>query len=335
MKKFIKLICITALLFTPFQSTQASTAEYPELVIRAATANPQGSIHVETIDKFKEIIERESNGKITVQTFYGGSLGDEQANVKQLRNTEIHLSVLAGGNLTPFSSSATVYFLPYLFPKIEDAKKLLSDKKYNKDLADRVAKESSARPLAWLIGGYRLLTNSKKPIETMADLKQMKIRVPAVEIQLDAFRSWGVEPHPLAWSETFNALQQGVADGQENPHSINRDQKFWEVQKYITNLHYMLWVGPVLVSERWYRKLDPQTKALVDSAAQEAAQHAWKWSEEQEAIALQDCIDNGMIVNDLDDEEVWAKAARGIWPKYYDKIGGKEQLDKALAIINQ
>ena len=104
--------------------------------------------------------------------------------------------------------------------------------------ADAIARQSRTRPLSWLVGGYRIITNSKKPINTMADLKGLKIRVPAVELQLAAFRSWGVEPHPLAWSETFNGLQQGVVDGQENPHAINRDQKFWEVQKYITNIHY-------------------------------------------------------------------------------------------------
>ena len=73
----------------------ADAAEYKKMTIRAATANPQGSLHVVAIDKFKEIVEKESNGAITVQTFYGGSLGDEQANVKQLRNAEIHLAVLA------------------------------------------------------------------------------------------------------------------------------------------------------------------------------------------------------------------------------------------------
>ena len=106
-------------------------------------------------------------------------------------------------------------------------------------MADEIAQQSRARPLGWLLGGYRLLTNSKRPITTMADLKGLKIRVPAVELQLAAFRSWGVEPHPLSWSETFNALQQGVVDGQENPYAIIRDQKFWEVQKYVTDLHYM------------------------------------------------------------------------------------------------
>ena len=252
-----------------------SAAEYKEMTIRAATANPDGSLHVEAINKFKEIVERESNGAIKVQTFYGGSMGDEQANVKQLRNAEINLAVLACGNLTPFAPSAGVFYLPYLFPSLEDAEKLFSNDEFMEEVAGKVVAESRTRPLAWLIGGYRVITNAQKPIRVMEDLQGLKIRVPPVELQLAAFRSWGVEPHPLAWSETFNGLQQGVIHGQENPHAINRDQKFWEVQKYITNVHYLLWVGPISVSEKWYRKLDPQTKALVKRAAQEAAQHEW------------------------------------------------------------
>ena len=202
----------------------ANAAEYKKMTIRAATANPQGSLHVVAIDKFKEIVEKESNGAITVQTFYGGSLGDEQANVKQLRNAEIHLAVLADGNLTPFAPQAGVFILPYMFPKISDAEKLFGNEAFMNKTADAIAKQSRTRPLSWLVGGYRIITNSKKPINTMADLKGLKIRVPAVELQLAAFRSWGVEPHPLAWSETFNGLQQGVVDGQENPRHQPRPE---------------------------------------------------------------------------------------------------------------
>ena len=313
----------------------ANAAEYKKMTIRAATANPQGSLHVVAIDKFKEIVEKESNGAITVQTFYGGSLGDEQANVKQLRNAEIHLAVLADGNLTPFAPQAGVFILPYMFPKISDAEKLFGNEAFMNKTADAIAKQSRTRPLSWLVGGYRIITNSKKPINTMADLKGLKIRVPAVELQLAAFRSWGVEPHPLAWSETFNGLQQGVVDGQENPHAINRDQKFWEVQKYITNIHYMLWVGPMLVSDPWFRKLDPQTKALVEKAAKEAAAYEWKWSAEQDEIALKECLARGMVINDVSDEPAWTEAARSVWPQFYDKVGGMAVVDEALAIMPQ
>lgn len=311
----------------------AQAADFKKMTIRAATANPQGSQHVVAIDKFKEIVEKESNGAITVQTFYGGSLGDEQANVKQLRDGEIHMAVLACGNLTPFAPTAGVYYLPYMFPTIDKAYKLLTNEAFSQKVANEIAKQSRTRPLGWLVGGYRVITNSKKPVEKMEDLKGLKIRVPAVELQLAAFRSWGVEPHPLAWSETFNALQQGVADGQENPHAINRDQKFWEVQKYITDVHYLLWVGPMLVSDPWYRKLDAQSKALIDKAAKEAVAYEWKWAAEQDNIALKDCIDHGMVLNKLTDEPKWMEAARSVWPKFYDKVGGKALIDEALAIM--
>ncbi len=313
----------------------AQAAEYKKMTIRVATANPQGSLHVTALEKFKEVVEKESGGAITVQTFYGGSMGDEQANVKQLRTQELHVTVVACGNLTPFAPRASLFILPYMFPTIDDAYKLFGDKAFMGKQADEIARQSGARPLGWLVGGYRVLTNSKKPIASMADLQGLKIRVPGVEVQLDAFRSWGVEPHPLAWTETFNGLQQGVVDGQENPHGINRDQKFWEVQKYITDLHYMLWVGPILVSEKWYAKLPPDTKALIDKAAAEAVAYEWKWSEADVKKALDDCLAHGMQLTELTDEAQWMEKARGIWPKFTDKLGGQAVVDEALAVMSK
>lgn len=326
---FIAMALVSVMLL----AAGAQAAQYKKMTIRAATANPLGSLHVTAIEKFKEVVEKESGGAITVQTFYGGSMGDEQANVKQLRTEELHLTVVACGNLTPFAPRASMFILPYLFPVLEDAYKLFDNTAFMTKQADQIAKESAARPLGWLVGGYRVLTNSKRPVTTMADLQGLKIRVPAVEIQLDAFRSWGVEPHPLAWTETFNGLQQGVVDGQENPHGINRDQKFWEVQKYISDLHYMLWVGPILVSERWYKKLDADTKALIDKAANEAMHFEWKWSEADVEKALKQCLDQGMKLDTLKDEDKWIEKARGIWPKYTSKIGGQAVVDEALAIM--
>jgi len=313
----------------------AHAAQHPKMTIRAATANPPGSLHVVAIEKFKEIVEKESGGNITVQTFYGGSMGDEQANVRQLRTEELHLTVVACGNLTPFSARATLFVLPYLFPRLEDAYTLFSNTEFMNRQADEIVKQSGARPLSWLVGGYRVLSNSRKPVTTLADLQGLKIRVPPVEIQLEAFRSWGVEPHPLAWTETFTGLQQGVIDGQENPFGVFRDQKFWEVQKYMTEIHYMLWVGPMLVSERWYAKLPAHTKALIDRATAEAAAYQWKWQEGDTEKAKAECIAQGMQIDQLKDEDEWIKRARGIWPKFIERIGGQAVIDEALAAMKK
>ena len=311
-------------------TTYAADKKFKRTKILVATANPAGSVHVTALEKFKEVVEKETGGAAKVIMFTGGSMGDEQANVKQLRTGEIHVAALAAGNLTPFAPSASVVVLPYLFPQIDEAYKLFGNEAFVKDLGDRVAQESGTRPLSWITGGYRVLTNSKKPVTKIEDLQGLKVRVPGVPIQLESFRSWGIEPYPLAWSETFNALQQGVVDGQENPHSINRDQKFWEVQEYISDLHYMLWVGPILVSERWYKSLDPNTRGVVDHAAQVAAQYEWKWAAEQNDIALQQCLDKGMKFSKLEDEAELEKRARNLWPDFYESVGGKKYVDQAL-----
>ena len=128
------LYAITALVFL-FSVTTASAAEYKKMTIRAATANPEGSLHTTAINKFKEIVEKESGGQITVQTFYGGSMGDEQSNVRQLRSQEIHLAVLAVGNLTPFAAQANIFYLPYMFPKIDAAYALLGHDDFKKKVA--------------------------------------------------------------------------------------------------------------------------------------------------------------------------------------------------------
>lgn len=311
-----------------------SAAEYKKQTIMIATANPPGSLHVSALEKFREVLEGESNGRITVKAFYSGSMGDEQVNAKQLRDQELHATVIFVGNMTSFSPTSTLLIFPYLFPRPEDAERFFKNEQFMNKMADQIAKESKMRPIAWLLGGYRHLTNSKRPIASLKDMQGIKFRVSLNETQLAAFRSWGLEPHPMAWAETFQALQQGVVDGQENPHTINRDQKFWEVQKYVTPIHYMLWSGPLLVSETWYRKLDPDTRALVNKAARIAQDYEWQWIAEQDKLALRDCIEHGMIVTELTDEAVWIEKARSTWPQFYDKVGGKAFVDEALEAMN-
>ena len=304
--------------------------EYKSMTVRIACSTPPGSVQAVPLARLAEIVHKESNGKIKCELYTGGVLGDEQAVVKQLRSNEIQMGVLAAGNLTPFAPKATLVILPYMFPSKQHAFTFFRNEAFMKTFNEAITEQSKTRPLGWLIGGYRVLTNSKRPIKTIDDMAGLKWRVPPVELQLAAFRSWGVEPHPLPWIETFNGLQQGVIDGQENPHLINRDAKFWEVQKYITDIHYMLWVAPILVSERWFAKLDPDTRELFVRAAREAADYEWKWSEEEDAKALQQCIDGGMVIGTVSDEDKWAEKARSVWPKFYDTVGGKQFVDQAL-----
>jgi len=326
MKRFIAVLVVTLLM--------SSSAVMAKTVIRAATANPPGSLHAAGLEKFKELIEERSNGEMTVQLYLGGQMGSEQENVKQVGSGLLQVAVMASGNVSPFSPKVGLLTLPYIFPNIEDAYTLFRSD-FMDGMADDIAKEGNVRPLGWFVGGYRVLTNSKHPITKMDDLQGVKIRVPKVQTMLAAYKAWGVEGHPMAWTEVFNGLQQGVIDGQDNPHLVNVDQKFWEVQKYISDLHYMLWTGPIIVSEVWFKKLPADKQALVKQAAMDAAEYQWQWVADKEAGALAKCQEMGMEFSKLEDEELWIEKAKSIWPQFYDKVGGKEYVDQALSIMNK
>ncbi|MCC8189640.1 MAG: TRAP transporter substrate-binding protein [Planctomycetes bacterium] len=329
----MRTVLVLALIAGLFGFPAADAATYKKQTIMCATANPPNTQHDIVLQTFKKIVEEESDGAITVKIFLNGSMGDEQTNIKQLRTGELHLATVFTGNMSPAAPILNILGLPYLFAKPEDAVALLTNTEYMNKLADIAAEQSRARPLGWILGGYRHITNGKHQIKTMGDLQGLKLRVSPSVTQLEAFRAWGIDPHPMAWAEVFNALQQGVIDGQENPFFTIRDNKFWEVQKFVTELHYMLWTGPIAVSEQWYQRLDADTRALVDKAVAEAQRVEWEWITDQEDICKELAIENGMTVNALEDEEQWMEKARAIWPNFYETIGNQEMVEEALRII--
>lgn len=332
MKRFLVafLVCTAMLL----AQTQAQAASKITVIVASSVDTSEQNYMNVTYKKLVELAQKYSDNAFDFQLFPSMQLGDEQETVRALQLGTLQMSMLATNNYAPFAPSCGWVNMPYLFDTLDEFRALLDAMwEQNNEWA---VKEGGCRILSILDIGYRQLTTSAKhPVRKLADAKGIKIRTPQNALMVSTFKALGLEPTAVSFSETFNALQQGVADGQENPHAINRDQKFWEVQKYITNIHYMLWVGPMLVSDPWFRKLAPQTKALVEKAAKEAAAYEWKWSAEQDEIALKECLARGMVINDVSDEPAWTEAARSVWPQFYDKVGGKAVVDEALAIMQQ
>lgn len=334
MKRMVMVFtAAAAMILSAAGDAQAQT--YKKQVILAASANAIGSQHDVVLQTMKTYIEEKSNGAVTMKIFIGGSMGDETANVKQLRTGELNIATVFTGNLTPFAPPATVLCLPYMFPKLTDTYALLSDQTFTTALADEIANKAQVRPLGWMVGGYRHITNSKHRITKMSDLQGLKIRVSPSAVQLEAFRAWGVEPHPMAWSEVFNALQQGVVDGQENMFATNRETKMWEVQKYMTELHYMRWTGAILAGDRWLRTLDPDTRKLVVDAGRHAQEVIWPWMQNYEDEARKMSIEHGMAIDVLTDEDDWQAKARATWSKFVDTPEMKKLTDMAVAIVEK
>ena len=303
---------------------------------KVSLGDAQGSSQWEMASKFKSSFEAKTGGKHKADLFPNGQLGDEQATVNSVSIGTLDFSVLAINNLTPFSPTVGVLSLPYVIQSAEEAKKLVTGE-VGKELIANTVRDTGVRIVGWTFTGFRVLTNSKKPVSTLADLKGLKIRVPKNEIMIASYQSWGINPTPMAWSETFTALQQRVVDGQDNPYITVSSMKFNEVQKYITPIRYVFSLEPIIVGEGLFKKQPADVQKAILDAGAEATEHSYKWLLETEDKIKKELVAKGMVITEpADGEKEWiSKATAAVWPKFYDSIGGKDKLDKVLKTLGR
>ena len=212
-----------------------------------------------------------------------------------------------------------------MFTNYEDCYKLI-DQNWD-EINKRMIAESGNMAVGWLVQGFRVLSNSKRPINTIEDLKGLKIRVPNNPIMIATFR---------AWDETFNALQQKVVDGQENPYPVFASNKFEEVQKYITEIHYKVWIGPIVVNAAWFKKQPADVQKAILEGGRLATENNRKMIAEMETDLVKVLKDKGVeILAKPEDEPVWQEKAMGVWPQFYDKIGDISLLDTMMKSLGR
>ena len=325
-----KILCITASVLL------VATMDAHAKRFKVAVGDAGGSAQYELGQKFAEEIKRLSGGKHRVKLFLNGQLGSEQDTVNDAALGTLDMSLLAINNITPFSPTVGIFTLPYVILSLDDAVKLTQGP-IGQELVENTIRDAKVRIIGWTYTGFRVLTNSKKPVRTVADLEGLIIRVPKNEIMLDTYKSWGINATPMAWSETFTALQQGVVDGQDNPYLTVHSMKFYEVQKYVTNIRYIFSIEPLIVSEMIFQDLDVLTRAMLIEAGKAATQHSADHLRKSEAAIKEDLIARGMEISDPadDEKEFIERATQAVWPKFYESIGGKEKLDRILEVLGR
>lgn len=321
----------TALSMVMMLAVGAGAKEY-----RIAVGDGAGGTQEALGKAFIAALEKTSGGKDTGKLFLNGQLGDEQDTVTAAATGTLDFSILAINNLTPFSPTVGTLTLPYMILSQDDAEKVTQGE-IGKELTDKTVEDAGVRIIGWAYSGFRVLTNSKKPVKTVDDLKGLVIRVPKNEIMIQTYKAWGVDPTPMAWSETFAALQQKVVDGQDNPYMTVNAMKFYEVQKYVTNIRYIFSIEPLVVSEQLFQSMSADEQKAVLEAGAEATKASGQFLRDQEAKIKDELVAKGMEISDPADgeKEFMDKAIEAVWPKFYDSVGGKEEVNKVLGALGR
>lgn len=272
---------------------------------------------------FANDVKKETEGRVTIQLYPSGQLGNEKDMVEGLTFGTVDGGLIGGGSFQSIDPKFGIEALPYAWPTHEAAYKAF-DGKLGKYLFDLLGKKGIVG-LAWWENGFRHITNNKKPIVKPEDLKGLKLRVTPDKMRLDTFKLLGAAPMAINFGELYSALQQGVVDGQENPYAIIYSNAFNEVQKYLSKSGH-IWGSAVLcVNSDVWNKLSAKDKETVRKLAQKwcAAQRKETIKEENEF--LDKLKAKGMKVNDVD-KAAFQKAVQPVW-KSYESTFGKELMD--------
>ena len=199
-------------------------------------ANTEHPIHHAAVT-FARVAADLSDGALNVRVFPSSQLGKAKEALEGIQLGTIDISMDSIGSLSNFHSVAGVESMPYLFRDADHYMQVWNGP-VGQEIKDLIAKEANFRVMGHLYRGSRELTSNKE-VRSIDDLAGLKIRVTPIKERLETWKAFGAAPTPMAWSEVFTALQQGVIEAQENPIAAIHAEKLAEVQKYLILTSHM------------------------------------------------------------------------------------------------
>jgi tripartite ATP-independent transporter DctP family solute receptor len=289
MMKFVRTMILTALVMV-MCSSMAFAATTLKIANYFAVDHPANKVLAEV---FKPMVEAKTNGSLQVQVFPNNQLGAEQEFVEGVQLGTIEMALT--GNL--WENTVDLFKLlqlPYMFNSYEHA-----DAVFNGPIGEKIYE--SLKPLGVKIlgafpRGFRVISNNKKPINSIEDCKGIKIRVWQGEVIIKLMQGFGFSTVVMPMSEVFTALQQGVVHGQDNPLMTSYYAGWYDVQKYVAMTNHIFGFQYFVINQKVWDKLSAEEQAAVNEATKASIAEITKLTKAEEKDVLQKTIDKGLEV---------------------------------------
>ena len=288
--------------------------------MRIGLTDPLDTPHGQAMVLFKEIMEKQSTGRVSVKLFPSLQLGQIVEQIEGVKQGSQEMMMATPAWFSRFYPAADVFSLPYLVTDWEGGERMLRSQ-----IAAKVAAEAERatgiKIAGWLPVGFRNVINKKRPVNRLADLSGLKIRLQNSPVQIATFQALGANPVALAWGETYQAVQTGVVDGLENSLPILVSNKFSEIAPFVSLTQHFFEFFLVFVNPKFYASLSAEDKKIFDNAMLQAQARCLELVKKAEESAVADLQKQGAKANNVTPAEL--KSFQAAVKPVYEEFGKK------------
>ena len=307
----------------------AVTGASAQTVLRSADIHPNGYPTVEAVRFMGELLDKKTSGRIKINVFPAAQLGQEKDTIEQTRFGVIDMNRI---NMAPFNNlipATNVPSLPFIFRSVAHMRKVMDG-----PIGDSILKEFEKHGLVGLAfydSGARSFYNSKRPINTPADMKGLKIRVQQSDMFIALVSALGANATPMNFGEVYSGLQTGVIDGAENNWPSFESTKHFEVSKFYSQTEHSLSPEVLVMSKASFDKLSPADQKAVKEAARESVAKMRELWDAREKASEAKVRAGGAVVNTVA-KQPFIDAMKPVYERFVKDAALKELVAKIQAV---
>jgi TRAP-type C4-dicarboxylate transport system substrate-binding protein len=322
------------------ESSSGSEAAQAESVTwRFALEEVEGSVQDAYAQEFKRRIEERSDGAINIEIYPYGALGTSSQLTEMAQSGGIELTFASPGHLADLIPEVGVFTLHFVLSEHNEVnREVLSDPAIY-SLFQPLYNEQDMQLLDIIPEGW-MVWSADKPLRTLADFENFKIRTMTSPILVESYRAYGANPTPMPYSEVYSGLQLGQIDGQVNPIFAIEEMSFYEEQDVLTSGRHAQFISTLAASQQWFDSLSEERRQMVIEVRDELVD----WIDEEQIQyneeRLQTILDAGgteWVELTEEERQAFREASMGVRDTYVEQAGdsGQEILDTLLERIEQ
>jgi len=315
---FVIVLLVSCLMLLPGAVLAQEKPSSAKIVIRYSDNTPANDPVVKAAEEFGRILNEKTNGRIEVQVYPGGQLGDHTEVIQALQMGALEMTRSPSGHFANLGiKKMYIFSLPYLFRDMEHAKKVLLDGPMHKEILDLITNSNAGLVgVGIYIVSPRHFFFANKKVTKLGDMKGLKIRTQTGALYTQMVEIFGASSTPIPFAELYSSLQSGVVDGAENPIKGYHNGCYYEVCKYLTLDGHQIDPAIIVFSKVLWKKLNTEDQQLILAAAKESEEYCYNDIVKSEKIYLENLKKKGVIISEVEDKQAWEDAVKPLYKKF-------------------